>query len=135
LDWGIGMDLVKILFGKLIRKRQCKCHFGNDDIIIDNFRLNSVNIIPENISNNLEIDFYLNTGKDIYLLRLQNKHENKIFFINKHNKKITLLTYIIVRKTFGTNINKELLIIINILKSINFPKYYEEKIFDINEWK
>jgi hypothetical protein len=27
------------------------------------------------------------------------------------------------------------LIIIKKLKSIDFPKYYDEKIFDINDWK
>jgi hypothetical protein len=129
------MDFVKIIFGKKIRKRQCKCHFGDDDIIIENFHLNAVNIIPEKMSNNLEIDFYLDTGKDIYILRLQNKQENKIFFINKYNEKMTLLTYIIVRKTFGRNINEELLNIIRKLKSIKFPNYYNEKIFDINDWE
>jgi hypothetical protein len=131
----IDMDFVKIIFGKLIRKKQCKCHFGDDNIIIDNFCLNAVNIIPENIPSNFEIDFYLDTGKDIYILRLQNKPENKIYFINKYNKKITLLTYIIVRKAFGANINEELLIIIKKLKGIKFPYYYDERNFDINEWK
>jgi hypothetical protein len=127
------MDFMKILFGKSIRKRQCKCHFGNDDIIIGDFHLNSVNIIPEIIPDNFELDFYLNTGKDIDILRLQNKPENGIFFVNKYNKKITLLTYIIVRKTLSKNINEELFIIIKKLRSINFPDYYEEKIFDINQ--
>jgi hypothetical protein len=130
LDGRTDMDFVKIIFGKIIRKRQCKCHFGDDDIIIENFHLNAVNIIPENISDNLEIDFYLDTGKDIYILRLQNKPENKIIFVNKYNRKITLLTYIIVRKIFGTNINEELTIIMEKLKNIKFPKYYEEKVFD-----
>jgi hypothetical protein len=134
--WGnTDMDFMKIIFGKSVRRKQCKCHFDEDDIIIDNFHLNSVHIIPENISDSLEIDFYLDTGKDIYMLRLQNKHENAIHFINKYNKKTTLLTYIVVRKTFEASINEELLIIIKKLKSIKFPKYYAEKIFDINDWK
>jgi hypothetical protein len=134
--WGkIDMDFMKIMFGKSVRRKQCKSHFGEDDIIIDNFRLNPLHIIPENISDNSKIDFYLDTGKDIYLLRLQNNNENKIFFTNQYNKKITLLTYIVVRKTFKANINEELSIIIKKLKSIDFPKYYDEKIFDINDWK
>jgi hypothetical protein len=46
----------------------------------------------------MEFDFYINNWKDIYILRLQNKPENKIIFVNKTNKKLTLLTYIIVKK-------------------------------------
>jgi hypothetical protein len=126
-----GGKSVEILF-KSIRRKQCECHFGEDDIIIDNFRLNPVHIIPENISDNLEIDFYLDTGKDIYLLRLQNNDENKIIFTNRYNKKITLLTYIVVRKRFERNIKEELLVIIKRLKSIHFPNYYDEQKFDIN---
>jgi hypothetical protein len=129
-----GGKSVEILF-KLIRRKQCECHFDDDDIIIDGFRLGPVHIIPENISDNSEIDFYLDTGKDIYLLRLQSNDENIIIFTNRYNKKITLLTYIVVRKRFERNINEELSVIIKRLKSIHFPNYYDEKKFDINNWK
>lgn len=49
-----------------------KTHFGSDDFMIAGFRLNAVHIIPEYIDKNQELDFYLDTGYDIYLLRLIN---------------------------------------------------------------
>jgi hypothetical protein len=131
---GEDVDFIKILFGKYIRKKNCKCHFGEDDIIIDNFHLNSVNEIPEEITKELELDFYMNTGKDIYLLRLQNNPENKILFVNNYNSEITLLTYIVIRKSIFENIDKELKIIVRKLKEIKFPKYYNHKIYEIEDW-
>jgi hypothetical protein len=129
------MDLIKIIFGKYIRKNICKCHFGEDDIIIENYYLNAVNEIPIKILEGMEFDYYMNSGKDIYILRLQNKYENKIIFVNKSNKKINLLTYIIIQKPLLENIGKELEIIVKKLNHINFPKYYEDKIYEIENWK
>jgi hypothetical protein len=108
------MNFIKIIYFKLIRKRECKCHFGEDDIVIENFHLNAVHEFPEKTPNgweiafetesgiykqrikNLELDFYMDTKKDIYILRLQDKPENKILFINREivTERITPVTYI-----------------------------------------
>jgi hypothetical protein len=127
------------LFGKLIRKNKCKPLFGIDDIIIKNYKLNPVHDILWAVEfyfdkkelTELEIDFYMDTGKDIYLLRLQDNPQNKIIFTNKCNNRNTLVTYIIVLKKLSKNINKELEIIVKKLKEIRFPKYYEDKMFEI----
>ncbi|GHU07207.1 hypothetical protein FACS1894151_01200 [Spirochaetia bacterium] len=129
------MDLIKILFGKHIRKNIGKCHFGEDDIIIENYCLNAIHEIPIKILEGMEFDFYINNGKDIYILRVQNKPENKIIFVNKSHKKITLLTYIIVKKILQRNIDEELKIIIEQLNKIIFPKYYKNKIYDVEKWE
>jgi hypothetical protein len=136
------MYFVEKIFGKRIRKNKCKCHFGTDDIIIKNYRLNSIHDIAFAVKlyfdkkiNELELDFYMDTGKDIYLLRLVDNSENKIMFINKSNNKSSLLTYVIVMKKLSENIDKELENIIEKLNEIKFPMYYEEKTFEIENWE
>jgi hypothetical protein len=135
------MYFIDKFFGKWFRKKECKYHFGEDDIVIENFRLNAVHYIPAKVEKGIELDYYMDTGKDIYLLRLQDNMENKIIFINREiikNKRI-LFTYIIVRKKLSgelnKNINKELKRVVMKLKTIKFPKYYEEKIFEIEKWE
>ena len=130
------MNLIETFFGKCVRKKECKPHFSEDDIIINNFRLNSVHCLPVKVKSGIELDYYMDTGKDIYLLRLQDKIENKIIFINRDLVNITIkFTYIIVRKKLSENINKELETVINKLNEIGFPKYYEEKTFEIEKWE
>jgi hypothetical protein len=45
------------------------------------------------------------------------------------------MTYIIIRKILSENVIDELKTIIMKLKKIKFPKYYEEKKYEIEEWK
>jgi hypothetical protein len=138
-----------------MRKRKCRCHFGENDIIIDDFRLNAVHEFPQKTPqgweltfetetgihkqriNNLELDFYMDTKKDIYILRLQDKSENKIMFVIREivSNRITPMTYIIVMKELSDNINEELKAIIKKIKEIGFPEYYKEEIYEIKEWK
>ncbi|GHV84592.1 hypothetical protein AGMMS50230_02000 [Spirochaetia bacterium] len=99
------MDLIKILFGKHIRKNICKCHFG-EDIIIENYCLNAIHEIPIKVIERIEFDFYINNGKDIYILRVQNKPENNI-----------------CKEILQRNIDEELKIIIEQLN--NIPEYYK----------
>ncbi|MDR0434125.1 MAG: hypothetical protein LBH21_03560 [Gracilibacteraceae bacterium] len=133
------MKLIEWLLGKWIRKKECKCHFGADDILIEDFRLNAVHYLPAKLEKGIELDYYMDTGKDIYLLRLQDSIENTILFINRESvKRNTAMqfTYIIARKKlYDENINKELEKIIRKLKEIKFPKYHEEKTFEIEAWK
>lgn len=60
---------------QLRRKRNLKdqeVHFGEDDIILSGYRLTPVHCIPKHIKMMQEFDWYLDTGYDIYLLRLRN---------------------------------------------------------------
>jgi hypothetical protein len=139
------MNFIEKIFGKWIRKNTYKCCFRTDNIIIKNYKLNSIHDISFNTKlyfnkkiNELELDFYMDTGKDIYLLRLKDSTENKIVFLNKCNENNTLVTYIIVMKKIPENIDEkikeELENIVRKLNEIKFPKYYEEKEFKIEEW-
>ena len=149
------MNIIKYFFEKWMRRRECKCHFGEDDIIIQNFRLNAVHEFPiktekgweitfntetgiyEHNLKNLELDFYMDTKKDIYILRLQDIPENVILFLRREivSNKITPITYIIVRKKISENVNEELNKIIKKLREIDFPKYNEEKTYEIKRWE
>lgn len=83
------------LFEKLINQRKKhSSHFGDDDIIIDDFRLSSVHNPPlEQWSENQEVDFYMDDTVNIYLLRIVNNKDNTITLIDdEHND----IRYIIV---------------------------------------
>lgn len=57
-------------------QKRFQCHFGKDDIRIDNIVLNPVHILPENQWEvNQEIDFYMNDNGNYYLLRIINNDE------------------------------------------------------------
>lgn len=92
-----------------------KCYFDENDILIENYRLNSVHIIPEQTKNITETDFYMDTGNNIYLLRIINNNQNKITFCDGE------IIYIIVEKPISLKIEKELEIIIRILEKIKIP--------------
>lgn len=72
------------------RRKRCLCHFGDDDIVIDNIRLNSVNILPINSwAYNQEVSFYLDDGDDIYFLIIRNNKKYTItLFAMKDIRKI-----------------------------------------------
>jgi len=60
---------------QLRRKRNLKdqeVYFGEDDIILAGYRLSPVHRIPKHIKMMQELDWYLYTGYDVYLLRLRN---------------------------------------------------------------
>jgi len=98
------------------RREIFECHFGDDDILIEGFRLNNVHIIPEYFGDNQEVDFYLDTGYDIYLLRLRNNDKNQITFCEGD------LVYIIVERIFSSDIESELRNIIHLLKEKGSPE-------------
>lgn len=76
-------------------------HFGDDDIIIDDFRLNSVHNLPlEQWSENQEVDFYMDDTVNIYLLRIVNNKDNTITLIDdEHNDIRCILVHIKVENT------------------------------------
>ena len=88
------------IFHKNHRKKFLS-HFGDDDIIIDDFRLNSVHIFPqEQWSKNQEVDFYMDDMVDIYLLRIINSNDNTITLIdNEHNSIRNIIIHINVENT------------------------------------
>lgn len=58
-----------------IRKKKCKVHFDSDSFQIKDYKVAPVHKIKENISYNQELDFYISTKYDTYLLRLINSNE------------------------------------------------------------
>jgi hypothetical protein len=131
------INILNKIVGKQNRKKETKCHFGDDDILIENYRLNAVHYMPAKVEKGLELDFYMNTGNDIYMLRLQNIPDNVIIFITREivSKKIIPFTYIIIRKILSSNINKELEIAVKRLQMLKFPEYDEERTIEIEKWE
>lgn len=97
------------------QREKYEVHFGEDDFWINGFRFNSVHIIPENSEEITEIDFYMDTGEEVYLLRVRNSPLNKMTFYSGE------ITYIIAEKELHFEIIKELEIITGILKEIKIP--------------
>ena len=57
------------------RKRNCKVHFGSDSIKIKEYVVAPVHMISDEIYDNQELDFYVETKYDVYLLRIINKED------------------------------------------------------------
>lgn len=98
------------------RREICECHFGDDDIRIEGWRLNNVHVIPEYLEEDQEVDFYLDTGEDIYLLRLTKNRKNSITFCEGD------VVFIIVERLFTSDILTELSNIILLLKEKDIPE-------------
>lgn len=58
------------------RKRNCKVHFGSDSIKMKDCIVAPVHMIPDEIYDNQELDFYVETKYDVYLLRIINKEDS-----------------------------------------------------------
>lgn len=55
------------------KRKKYECHFGKDDIRIDNTILNPIHILPKNQWRaDQEIDFYMKDNGNYYLLRIIN---------------------------------------------------------------
>ena len=104
------------------QREKYKIHFGEDDLWINGFRLNAVHIIPEIPSEVSEADFYMDTSREICLLRIRNNTLNKVTFCSGE------ITYIIVEKQLHFKIRKELEIITEILKEIKIPCDFQKDI-------
>lgn len=110
---------------KKVRKIE-SLHFDSGCIYINKYKLSSVHVIPEKIRENQELDFYLDTKFDIYLLRL----------INNTNQKITIfpvtkpcnMVYIVAETLFNTeNFDYTLKNIIDNLKKAGIPRIVNPK--------
>ena len=58
------------------RKRSCKPHFGSDSIRMKDCIVAPVHMISDEIYDNQELDFYVETKYDVYLLRIINKEDS-----------------------------------------------------------
>ena len=58
------------------RKRNCKVHFGSDSIKMKDCIVAPVHMISDEIYDNQELDFYVETKYDFYLLRIINKEDS-----------------------------------------------------------
>ena len=58
------------------RKRNCKVHFGSDSIKMKDCIVAPVHMISDEIYDNQELDFYVETKYDVYLLRIINKEDS-----------------------------------------------------------
>ena len=58
------------------RKRNCKVHFGSDSIRMKDCIVAPVHMISDDIHDNHELDFYVETKYDVYLLRIINKEDS-----------------------------------------------------------
>jgi hypothetical protein len=120
------------------RKKLFSCHFGEDDFFIEDIRLNAVHQIPETYSPNCELDFYLDNGDDIFLLRLENSPKNELIYITSGELEhpVRQLTYLIVRKTLQYKITKELSLALRKIKKIGFPQDKQsQSIYAIDDWE
>ena len=80
-----GKDFVKLCFREKMftewierkkRKRSCKPHFGSDSIKMKDCIVAPVHMISDEIYDNQELDFYVETKYDVYLLRIINKKDS-----------------------------------------------------------
>lgn len=58
------------------RRHNCKVHFDSDSFRFKDCIVAPVHLIPEEIYDNQEFDFYIKTKYDVYLLRIINNKDN-----------------------------------------------------------
>lgn len=99
-------------------RKQMAVHFDEDTFRIGDYRLCAVHEIPRTYCENTELDFYVDDGQTVFLLRLQYSSENKIHFFPAD--KITLIPYLIVQKPLYCVIRQELTAVLKQLHQIDF---------------
>lgn len=115
-------------WNKTERRLHTKSHFGDDNLYIQGVILNPVHIINfDEWGNNQEIDFYMDTGSDIYFLRLINNEKNKISFYDSGK-----ILYIIVEKQMITSCINELNDILLRLKEVNSTFNFDHNYKDLH---
>lgn len=107
-------------------RKSASLHFGADDIIINGYRLNAVSVIPQYVKKKQELDFYLDTGYDIYLLRLKNIEKNTITICPA--TKICPIVYLICEVSYTNQTLFDILeIILEQLKEVRIPNIINPK--------
>lgn len=117
------------------RFKKYKCHFGKDNIILEDFCFNPVHIVPKRFEYDREVDFYLDTGYDIYLVRFRHNNKNKITFIYRNSE--DSIIYICIEKLLdGKEFKNELNLAVRLLKILPIQrKKFDDCIsFPIDEY-
>ena len=130
-----GKDFVK-LFTEWIerkkRKRNCKMHFGSDSIRMKDCIVAPVHMISDEIYDNQELDFYVETKYDVYLLRIINKEDRRgIICPAKRDGIIYIICNLPVSRE---NITKQIERALNSVEKYGFPNLKNPKFeieFDI----
>ena len=130
-----GKDFVK-LFTEWIerkkRKRNCKVHFGSDSIRMKDCIVAPVHMISDEIYDNQELDFYVETKYDVYLLRIINKEDRRgIICPAKRDGIIYIISNLQVS---SGNITKQIERALNSVEKYGFPNLKNPKFeveFDI----
>ena len=130
-----GKDFVK-LFTEWIerkkRKHNCKVHFGSDSIKMKDCLVAPVHMISDEIYDNQELDFYVETKYDVYLLRIINKEDRRgIICPAKRDGIIYIISNLPVSRE---NITKQIERALNSVEKYGFPNLKNPKFeieFDI----
>ncbi len=97
-------------------------HFGKDDIIIGSIRFNPVHYIPNDFCEINEVDIYMDTGQDVFILRILNSDKNMLTFVDGE------IVYIIFEKRVLCNAIDELNNCILLLENITIPKKIQKQL-------
>ena len=81
----MGMIMITEWIERIKRKHNCKAHFGSDSFQMKDCIVAPVHLIPDEIYDNQEFDFYVKTKYDVYLLRIINNEAKSgiIYIISK----------------------------------------------------
>lgn len=107
------------------RKRNCKVHFGSDSFQMKDCVVAPVHLIPDDINDNQEFDFYVETKYDVYLLRIIN-NEGKcgIIYPAKHDGIIYIVSNLQINKN---NIIEQVQKTLDRLEEYDFPNLKNPK--------
>ena len=114
------------------RKRSCKPYFGSDSIKMKDCIVALVHMISDEIYDNQELDFYVETKYDVYLLRIINKEDSRgIICPAKRDGIIYIISNLPVNRE---NITKQVKRALNSVEKYGFPNLKNPKFkveFDI----
>lgn len=107
------------------RKRNCKAHFGSDSIKMKDCIVAPVHMISDEIYDNQELDFYVETKYDVYFLRIIN-NDDKCISIHpaKHDGIIYIISSLPVNKE---NVLEKIQVVIDLLEEYEFPNLKNPK--------
>lgn len=107
------------------RKRNCKVHFGNNSFQIKDCIVAPVHMIPDELYDNEEIDFYVETKYDVYLLRMiNNEDKSGVICPAKQDGIIYIICNLPINKK---NIIEQLQKALNSIEEYGFPNLKSPK--------
>lgn len=107
------------------RKRNCKVHFGNNSFQIKDCIVAPVHMIPDELYDNEEIDFYVETKYDVYLLRMiNNEDKSGVICPTKQDGIIYIICNLPINKK---NIIEQLQKALNSIEEYGFPNLISPK--------